>query len=203
MELTLKVYVGDEIRRLTLQDNCSYVLLRTTLINLCSLPRDFLIKYKDEEGDMVSITSDLEFQAAKILATEPIFRLWIYATKMENAPSLVEQVISSPVIQAAQQLSPYPQAGQQTAQQAARQACQELLSQASRELLHSAEVAQQAAQETAKQVQQSELDKVPVSTSPKPSAAEVKSNFVPSELKASKQIWKEQLNLLKDMGFCQ
>jgi len=164
MQLTVKVYIGDEIRRLTLQDNCYYALLRTTLSNVCNLSRDFLIKYKDEEGDMISITSDIEFQAAKTLATEPILRLWIFGyrkERMENVASLTEQFISSPVYQqfapyaqaahqvaqqAAHQLFPSDNAGQQAAQQAAQQFIP-LAQQAGQQLLPYAQAAQQVAQE--------------------------------------------------------
>jgi len=247
MQLTVKFYIGDEIRRLTLQDNCSYAFLRTTLSNLCTLPRDFLIKYKDEEGDMVSITSDIEFQAAKALATEPILRLWICGDlkekKIGNDVCFMEQVKSSPVVQAAnemaqqaaQQLLPIAQAGQQAAQQAAQQFIPfaqqfgqqiypyvQAAQQVAQEQLYP--LAQQAAkqfmpfaQEVAKQVQQAvqppakapvvstsrnqvvESQPVPEST---PTSVQVSSD-VASERPAYYKQWDYQLNLLKDMGFCQ
>jgi len=236
MQLTVKFYIGDEIRRLTLQDNCSYALLRTTLINLCTLPQNFSIKYKDEEGDMISINSDHEFQAAKTLAKEKILRLWICGDlrekKIENVACLKEKVRSSQVIQqlaplaeaaqqaaeqllpiaqkAGQQLLPYAQAAQQAVQEQLipfiQQAAQQLIplaQQAAQQLIPLAQAAQEAAQEVANKIQQTvQPVKVPDSTLVSelvPSSAQV--NFgVESEVDKR---WERELNLLKDMGFCQ
>jgi len=88
MPLTLKVFYEvpnsvdstKDIRRLTIADDCSYSQLRTTLSQIfTSLPDGFSIKYTDDEGDLVNITSDREFDSAKLeITSEKILRLSLY-----------------------------------------------------------------------------------------------------------------------------
>jgi len=220
MELKIKFYIGDEIRRLSLPANCSYALLRSTLSKLCSLSQDFRIKYKDEEEDMVSITSDQEFQAAKTLAANPLLRLWIFG----ESTSLMQQVISSPVIQ---QLVPLAQAAQQASQQLIplAQAAQEqiipLVQKAGQKLMPFVQSAQQVAQEQiiplAQQVgeqllpfakaAQDAVKQVQEAVQQVVQQAKAVSNPVPRNSNGDDELhsdkWDEQLLLLKDMGFCQ
>jgi len=76
----LKVNFGDDLRRISVADDCSYADLRKTLQSLFhkSLPSGFIIKYKDEESDVLSITSDSELQEAKTIHKQ-LLRLTLIA----------------------------------------------------------------------------------------------------------------------------
>jgi len=103
MPLTIKVIyevpnlLGDnkyDIRRLTLADDCSYSQLRTTLSQIYTLlPDGFFIKYTDGEGDLVSITSDREFNQAKFeITSEKILRLSISPPEKSGQPFQRQQL---------------------------------------------------------------------------------------------------------------
>jgi len=116
----LKVNFGDDLRRISIADDCSYVELRKTLHSLFhrSLPPGFIIKYKDEEADVLSITSDSELQEAKTIHKQ-LLRLTLIAPptgekgnekKPESATDNVQpkeesQAQSSPATPQANQLN--------------------------------------------------------------------------------------------------
>jgi hypothetical protein len=80
----------NDLRRISLPDETTYIQLRNTLKSLfggAALPQRFLIKYKDEEGDFLSITSEIEFAEAKKLNPN-MLRLTIVPPSTEKITEL-------------------------------------------------------------------------------------------------------------------
>lgn len=78
----LKVKFGEDTRRLNLERTPNYVELVSLLRNLFNL-NNFLIKYEDDDGDKVTITSDLELKEALNVANKShggMIRLFVIGT---------------------------------------------------------------------------------------------------------------------------
>jgi len=81
MKVLLKIKLGEDIRRVTLNDRPAFESLVVLLNNLFPGEKGgLLIKYVDDEGDLVSITHDSELIeawsfASEVSSTKPILRL--------------------------------------------------------------------------------------------------------------------------------
>ncbi|KAI9076910.1 hypothetical protein K1719_011145 [Acacia pycnantha] len=85
----VKLVYGEDIRFATLEVNCSVQHLRQVISNRFPRLGGVLVKYKDEEGDLVTITSDEELRWAETsTGSESYMRLHIVDTYPENDPLL-------------------------------------------------------------------------------------------------------------------
>eukprot|EP00005_Dracoamoeba_jomungandri_P006718 CAMPEP_0174263774 /NCGR_PEP_ID=MMETSP0439-20130205/19977_1 /TAXON_ID=0 /ORGANISM="Stereomyxa ramosa, Strain Chinc5" /LENGTH=341 /DNA_ID=CAMNT_0015349315 /DNA_START=67 /DNA_END=1092 /DNA_ORIENTATION=+ len=90
MTTTLKVYFGEEIRRVTLSDAPIFDDLKKTLASLfaSTLDDDFHLQWKDEEGDTITVDSQLELEEAYKAMTENINRFYVIPKKGTAKPGL-------------------------------------------------------------------------------------------------------------------
>lgn len=84
---SVKLVHGEDIRRAQLPVNCSMRLVRDIVVNRFSSLKGVLIKYKDQEGDLVTITMTDELRIAEGLA-EPhgFLRLYIAEVSPDKEP---------------------------------------------------------------------------------------------------------------------
>ncbi|XWS70765.1 hypothetical protein CRYUN_Cryun03dG0076900 [Craigia yunnanensis] len=86
-EKTVKLIFGEDIRWAQLPFNCSLLQLREVIHNRFPSSRAVLIKYRDEEGDLVTITSDEELRLAEIsAASQGSVRLYVVEVNSEQDP---------------------------------------------------------------------------------------------------------------------
>lgn len=86
MVLVLKIKFGEDTRRLTVESMPNFQQLTTLLKQLFQNLRDpFVIKYVDEDGDQITITSDLELkESLNVCSTtqssmgSPVLRLFVF-----------------------------------------------------------------------------------------------------------------------------
>lgn len=94
MSITLKIKFNEDVRRITLDKPTKFAELRTVLSGLFrSLPENYVLKYVDEEEDLITISSDMELEEAFELAKKSpikILRLNIHA-ESASAPFVVNQ----------------------------------------------------------------------------------------------------------------
>lgn len=94
MTVTLKIKFNEDVRRITLDKPTKFAELRTVLSGLFrSLPENYVLKYVDEEEDLITISSDMELEEAFELAKKSpikILRLNIHA-ESATAPFVVNQ----------------------------------------------------------------------------------------------------------------
>eukprot|EP01102_Stenamoeba_stenopodia_P006972 TRINITY_DN194_c0_g1_i1.p1 TRINITY_DN194_c0_g1~~TRINITY_DN194_c0_g1_i1.p1 ORF type:complete len:356 (-),score=105.08 TRINITY_DN194_c0_g1_i1:114-1181(-) len=94
MSLTLKIKFNEDVRRITLDKPTKFAELRTVLSGLFrALPENYVLKYVDEEEDLITISSDMELEEAFELARKSpikILRLNINA-ESTTAPFVVNQ----------------------------------------------------------------------------------------------------------------
>jgi len=210
MPLKIKLSVGNEIRRFTLPDDCSYDVLRTTLCSLFgnTLPSEFVITYKDEEGDLVSITSDIEFHAAKILAADPLLRLSINVAEKPkevvnpaiDIDSIMQQVRSHPNLKSFFIGSETSSPNSSNVEDNLRDFLQKFLSvPLIQQLIPFAQRAQQAAQQAAQQMkpyaqvaqeagQQAAQQLIPLAQAAQKVAQEAHQQFLPIAQQAGQQL---------------
>jgi len=62
--ITLKASFQADVRRVSVPIVSTYEQIKQTLTTLFELPQTFSIKYQDEDGDFITITSDLELTEA-------------------------------------------------------------------------------------------------------------------------------------------
>ena len=60
--MSFKVHLGDEIRRFTLEE-VSYNSLETKIKQIFSLTTDFQLRYRDEDGDFITFSTDHELRS--------------------------------------------------------------------------------------------------------------------------------------------
>jgi hypothetical protein len=79
-ELAVKVSLGDEIRRATF-NGATYVALRDLCATLFELdPTNTVLKYQDDDGDKITLSSDVELQEALLLAkVKNLLRMYVVA----------------------------------------------------------------------------------------------------------------------------
>lgn len=90
----LKIKFNDDVRRITLENAPTFVELQGILRDLFrQLPESFVVKYTDEEEDLVSMCSDMELKEAFEIANQSptkILRMNITADN-STAPFVVSQ----------------------------------------------------------------------------------------------------------------
>jgi len=72
--VSIKIRFGDEIRRISVEKTCSFKVLLGQLRKLLDINdgEDIVVKYLDDEGDKVTLSSDFEFKEALLCCREPI-----------------------------------------------------------------------------------------------------------------------------------
>ncbi|GMI89192.1 Phox1 [Hibiscus trionum] len=84
---SVKLISGEDIRRAQLPLNCSLVQLREVIHDRFPSSRAVLVKYRDEEGDLVTITSDEELRLAEIAAeSQGSLRLYVVEVDSKQDP---------------------------------------------------------------------------------------------------------------------
>ncbi|KAA3486047.1 Octicosapeptide/Phox/Bem1p domain-containing protein/tetratricopeptide repeat-containing protein [Gossypium australe] len=83
----VKLIFGEDIRCTRLPLNCSLVQLREIIHDRFPSSRAVLVKYRDEEGDLVTITSDEELRLAEISAvSRDSMRLYVVEVNSDQDP---------------------------------------------------------------------------------------------------------------------
>ncbi|XP_071724555.1 protein PHOX1-like [Rutidosis leptorrhynchoides] len=84
----VKLVYGEDIRWAKLPFNCDIMKLREIISDRFPISKAVLIKYRDEEGDMVTITTNEELNWAESSASEQqgAFRLYIVEVNPEQDP---------------------------------------------------------------------------------------------------------------------
>jgi len=92
--LAVKIQCGEDIRRVTIKDHSLSVKELSQLAQTLfreNLPNPFVLKYKDDEGDLISISSDRELEEGlRLFKKEGMFRV-IVTQGPQQRPSLVEE----------------------------------------------------------------------------------------------------------------
>ncbi|GMH16522.1 hypothetical protein Nepgr_018363 [Nepenthes gracilis] len=84
---TVKLVFGEDIRLAELPLDCSLLKLRKVVQDRFPTTKAVLVKYKDEEGDMITITADEELKWAEASASpEGSVRLYIVEVNPEEDP---------------------------------------------------------------------------------------------------------------------
>lgn len=87
----VKLVFGDDIRWAQLPVNCSVLYLREVIRDRFPTARAVLVKYKDEEGDMITITADEELRWAEASAThQGCIKLYVVEVSEEHDPFYAE-----------------------------------------------------------------------------------------------------------------
>eukprot|EP00026_Physarum_polycephalum_P006700 Phypoly_transcript_06751.p1 GENE.Phypoly_transcript_06751~~Phypoly_transcript_06751.p1 ORF type:complete len:507 (+),score=98.03 Phypoly_transcript_06751:137-1657(+) len=91
-ELAVKVSLGDEIRRATF-NGATYVALRDLCAQLFELdPASTVLKYQDDDGDKITVSSDGELQEALQLAkAKNLLRLFVEAKAPATTPPVADE----------------------------------------------------------------------------------------------------------------
>lgn len=90
MTLVLKIKLNDDTRRISLERTPSYDELVQIVKQLFGLATDFVVKYEDDEKDLVTISSDAELREALTVASKEnnVLRIFISErSKAAPAPS--------------------------------------------------------------------------------------------------------------------
>jgi hypothetical protein len=80
-----KVFYNNEFRRFPLTKGFSLVDLISKIKTLLNLDTDFTIKYKDEEDDWITISSDVELETGLSLSNSNLFRLTVTVANVSTA----------------------------------------------------------------------------------------------------------------------
>ncbi|CBI25567.3 unnamed protein product, partial [Vitis vinifera] len=84
---TVKLVFGEDIRRAQLPVNCSLSELREVIRDRFPSSRAVLIKYRDQEGDLVTITTNEELKLAEAsVGTQGSIRLYVVEVNPEQDP---------------------------------------------------------------------------------------------------------------------
>ncbi|XP_008795825.1 protein PHOX1 [Phoenix dactylifera] len=95
----VKLVLGEDIRMAKIPANCSMLQLREIVRNKFPGPKAVLVKYKDKEGDLVTITASEELKWAEESADpQGSIRLYITEVNPEQEP-LLEEAKNGSVLQ--------------------------------------------------------------------------------------------------------
>jgi len=87
----VKLQFNDEYRRFFFNRSCKFSELIERVKAILSLKdEEFVIKYKDEEGEWITISSDMELETGLILANGALFRLQISLVSQKKDTENVE-----------------------------------------------------------------------------------------------------------------
>jgi len=95
MVLVLKIKLGEDTRRLTVESAPTFAQLVVLLRQLFPNLRDpFTVKYQDEDGDFITVTTDLELKESVNVCSvtqsslgAPVLRLFLTAPAEQNTPA--------------------------------------------------------------------------------------------------------------------
>jgi len=73
----VKLQFNSEYRRFFFQRSAKFSELKDKIKVVLGLNEDFVVKYKDEEGEWITISSDMELETGLIISNGSIFRLQI------------------------------------------------------------------------------------------------------------------------------
>jgi hypothetical protein len=73
----VKLQFNDEYRRFFFHRSCKFAELFEKVKTILDLKEDFVVKYQDEEGEWITISTDLELETGLLLANGSLFRLQI------------------------------------------------------------------------------------------------------------------------------
>jgi len=88
MSLILKISFNEDIRRISLERNPSFEEVTILIKQLFGLRSEILVKYEDDEKDLVTVTSDMELKEAVALAAKAhnnVLRLFVSERKAQKA----------------------------------------------------------------------------------------------------------------------
>ncbi|XP_031115493.1 protein PHOX4-like [Ipomoea triloba] len=85
---TVKLIFGDDIRFAQVPTNCTVLKLREIICDRFPNCKSILIKYKDQEGDMVTMTTNEEFKWAQSSVAHGFIRLHIVDVNPDQDPLL-------------------------------------------------------------------------------------------------------------------
>ncbi|KAH9608394.1 hypothetical protein KSS87_020997 [Heliosperma pusillum] len=89
----VKLVYGEDIRWAQLPENCSLLKLREVIQDRFPTSKAVLVKYKDEEGDMITITTDEELRWAESSAGPQVsVKLYIVEVSPEHDPYYYEKL---------------------------------------------------------------------------------------------------------------
>ncbi|XP_027066934.1 protein PHOX1 [Coffea arabica] len=83
---TIKLVFGEDIRWAQIPANCSILQLREAISDRFPTSRAVLMKYRDQEGDLVTITNTEELRLAEAAADHGSFRLYVVEVSPEQDP---------------------------------------------------------------------------------------------------------------------
>lgn len=83
---TIKLVFGEDIRWAQIPANCSILQLREAISDRFPTSRAVLMKYRDQEGDLVTITTTEELRWAEAAADHGSFRLFVVEVSPEQDP---------------------------------------------------------------------------------------------------------------------
>ncbi|CDP10491.1 unnamed protein product [Coffea canephora] len=83
---TIKLVFGEDIRWAQIPANCSILQLREAISDRFPTSRAVLMKYRDQEGDLVTITNTEELRLAEAAADHSSFRLYVVEVSPEQDP---------------------------------------------------------------------------------------------------------------------
>ncbi|KAB5551872.1 hypothetical protein DKX38_009183 [Salix brachista] len=88
LKKTLKLVFGEDIRWVQLPLNCKLLQLREVIADRFPGSEELLIKYRDNEGDLVTITTDEELRWAEASAESQVsIRLYLVKANPKRVPS--------------------------------------------------------------------------------------------------------------------
>jgi len=90
--LVLKIKLGEDTRRIRWDDSVEGPLTWSALSGLVrslfpNLQQEYVIKYEDEDKDMITISSELEIEEAISISSHNVLRLFIFPKEQQQAPS--------------------------------------------------------------------------------------------------------------------
>ncbi|XP_076904676.1 protein PHOX1-like isoform X2 [Bidens hawaiensis] len=85
-KMNIKLVYGDDIRWAKIPFNCDVLTLREIIIDRFPLSRAVLMKYQDQEGDMVTVTTNEELRWAESASGQSSVKLYIVEVNPEQDP---------------------------------------------------------------------------------------------------------------------
>jgi hypothetical protein len=82
--LHIKLQVNDEFRRFNVPRMTKYAELVEKIKQILSLDKDFTVKYKDDESEWITISSDIELETGISFAKESLLRLLVSIKSVEG-----------------------------------------------------------------------------------------------------------------------
>jgi len=90
----VKLQQNDEYRRFIITRSCKFIELCDKIKSILNLKEDFALKYKDEEEEWITISSDMELETGLLIANGQLFRLQI--SLVSSQPAVKEPTTDAP-----------------------------------------------------------------------------------------------------------